>query len=38
MKAIPVFRPSYGEEELALVKEVFDSAWIGLGPKTQLFE
>ena len=35
---IPVFKPSYGPEELAAVKEVFDSGWIGLGPKTEEFE
>jgi len=35
---IPVFKPSYGPEELAAVKEVFDSGWIGLGPKTEELE
>ena len=35
---IPVFRPSYGEEELSALKEVFSTGWIGLGPKTKEFE
>lgn len=35
---IPVFRPWYDKEELKAVEEVFDSAWIGLGPKTTQFE
>lgn len=35
---IPVFKPSLGNEELMAVKEVFDSGWIGLGPKTREFE
>lgn len=35
---IPVFRPSFGAEELAAVKEVFDSGWLGTGPKTEEFE
>jgi perosamine synthetase len=35
---IPVFKPSIGDEELAAVKEVFKSYWIGLGPKTEEFE
>lgn len=35
---IPVFKPSLGSEELMAVKEVFDSGWIGLGPKTKEFE
>lgn len=35
---IPVFRPSYGEEELSALKEVFSTGWLGLGPKTKEFE
>ena len=36
--AIPVFRPSYGEEEFQAVREVMMSGWVGLGPKTAEFE
>jgi len=35
---IPVFRPSYGEEEFEVVREVMASGWVGLGPKTAEFE
>jgi perosamine synthetase len=35
---IPVFRPNLGEEELDMLREVFKSGWIGLGPKTAEFE
>jgi perosamine synthetase len=35
---IPVFKPSYGEEELEALKEPFQTGWIGLGPKTKEFE
>jgi perosamine synthetase len=35
---IPVFRPWYDKAELKAVEEVFDSGWIGLGPKTTEFE
>jgi perosamine synthetase len=35
---IPVFKPSVGEEELLAIKEVLESGWLGLGPKTALFE
>jgi len=35
---IPVFRPSYDEEEFDAVKEVLKSGWVGLGPKTKEFE
>lgn len=35
---IPIFRPMMGEEELNAVREVFESGWIGPGPKAQLFE
>jgi perosamine synthetase len=36
--AIPVFRPSYGEEEFQAVRETMASGWVGLGPKTAEFE
>ena len=35
---IPVFRPSYGPEELESLKDVFASGWLGLGPKSAEFE
>jgi perosamine synthetase len=35
---IHVFRPSLGEEELDGLREIFESGWIGLGPKTVEFE
>ncbi len=35
---IQVFKPSLGERELAALREVFASGWIGLGPKTAEFE
>lgn len=35
---IPIFRPNLGKEELDEIKKVFDSHWIGLGPKTREFE
>ena len=35
---IPVFRPSFGQEELDALREPFESGWIGLGPKTEEFE
>ena len=35
---INIFQPSLGEEELAAVKEVFASNWIGRGEKTTQFE
>lgn len=35
---INVFQPSLGEQELAAVKEVFDSNWVGKGKKTDQFE
>lgn len=35
---IPVFKPSYGKEEIESVSEVLRSGWIGLGPKTKEFE
>lgn len=35
---IPVFKPCYGEEELAALKEPFETGWIGLGPRVKEFE
>lgn len=35
---IPVFRPYYDEKELEFLRPVFESGWIGLGPKTKEFE
>ena len=35
---IPVFRPSYGKEEIEAVKKTLLSGWVGLGPKTEEFE
>jgi len=37
-RAIPVFRPQLGEEEIEALREVFRSGWIGLGPQTAKFE
>ena len=35
---ISLFKPFYGEDELEALREIFRSGWIGLGPKTSLFE
>lgn len=35
---IPVFKPSFGDEELEVLREPFKTGWIGLGPKTKEFE
>tara|TARA_R110000824_G_scaffold140543_6_gene306522 strand:+ start:780 stop:1913 length:1134 start_codon:yes stop_codon:yes gene_type:complete len=35
---INIFQPSLGDQELQAVKEVFESNWIGAGPKTKQFE
>jgi perosamine synthetase len=35
---IQVFKPSLGDEELEALREVFESGWLGLGPKTRKFE
>jgi len=35
---IQIFKPSMGEEELSALKKVFESGFIGLGPKTAEFE
>jgi len=37
-KTIPVFRPSFGKEEVQAVARVLESGWAGLGPKTAEFE
>ena len=37
-KPISIFQPSLGKEELNAVEEVFNSNWIGKGPKTEEFE
>ena len=36
-KPISIFQPSLGKEELSAVEEVFNSNWIGKGPKTEEF-
>ncbi|MGA2935099.1 MAG: DegT/DnrJ/EryC1/StrS family aminotransferase [Methanomicrobiales archaeon] len=38
MEPIPVSRPSVGEEELAAVRKVFASGWLGLGADVLEFE
>ncbi|WP_019819649.1 DegT/DnrJ/EryC1/StrS family aminotransferase [Saccharomonospora saliphila] len=35
---INIFQPSLGEQELAAVAEVFESNWLGHGPRTARFE
>jgi dTDP-4-amino-4,6-dideoxygalactose transaminase len=35
---ITIFQPTLGAEELAAVSEVFDSRWLGHGPRTAAFE
>ena len=35
---INIFQPTLGKEELKAVEEVFESNWIGKGPKTEEFE
>jgi aminotransferase len=35
---INVFQPTLGEAELAEVRAVFESSWLGRGPRTRLFE
>ena len=35
---INIFQPSLGQDELDALKEVFESNWIGPGPKTKQFE
>lgn len=38
MTVIPIFKPSFGEEELSHVREALTSGWVGLGPKVKQFE
>ncbi len=35
---IPVFKPSYNNDEIKAVSTVLKSGWVGLGPKTEEFE
>ena len=35
---VRLFKPSVGEEELANIREVFERAWLGLGPLVAQFE
>lgn len=35
---INVFQPSFGDEELAAVREVLESRWVGHGPRVEDFE
>jgi len=35
---INLFKPQLGQEELDALKPIFESGWIGLGPKTEEFE
>ncbi|MGW0549110.1 DegT/DnrJ/EryC1/StrS family aminotransferase [Streptomyces altiplanensis] len=35
---IDLFQPQVGQEELAAVAEVFESKWLGHGPRTKAFE
>lgn len=35
---IPVFKPNFGKEEWLALRDVFESGWLGLGPKTEEFE
>ena len=37
-KVLPVLSPKLGEEELQALREVFESGWIGKGPKVAQFE
>ena len=37
-KNIRLFKPCVGEEELENIKEVFERAWLGLGPMVNRFE
>lgn len=35
---VRLFKPSFGDEELAAVKAAFDRSWVGLGPNVSKFE
>lgn len=37
-RQVRLFRPSVGAQELEAVKDVFDRAWLGLGPRVGEFE
>ena len=37
-RTIPLFKPSYGEEEVDALREPLRNGWTGLGPKTKAFE
>jgi len=37
-KNIRLFKPSFGQEEIAAVKKVFKKSWIGYGPEVKKFE
>jgi perosamine synthetase len=38
MNVIPVFKPSFGDEEFTQVRQALESGWVGLGPKVAEFE
>jgi perosamine synthetase len=35
---LPIFKPSYGEEEVMAVRECLEKGWTGCGPKVKEFE
>ena len=35
---IPIFRPSFGEEEVQALRDTLTSGWVGSGPRTAEFE
>ncbi len=37
-RVIQLTRPAFGEEEMDAVREVLESGWVGLGPRTMAFE
>jgi len=38
MLQVPLFKPPVGAEEISAVKDVIESGWLGLGPRTARFE
>jgi perosamine synthetase len=38
LTTLPVFKPSFGDEELRHIRESLESGWVGLGPKVAQFE
>lgn len=38
MRKVSLFKPTTGIEEANAVQEVLESGWLGMGPKTELFE